>query len=291
MRDWDDLRFFIAAARAGSLAAAGERLGVDAATVGRRVGRLESELKSTLIVRSPRGLELTAAGSRLLEAGLAAESAMDATARVGEPDVVGGTVRISAAEGFGTVVLAPSLPELRHRRPNLRVELAAHAGFLSATRREVDMAITLSALSDPRLIVEPLTDYQLAIYGSDAYFACAGRPASLADLHHHEMVGYVDDLIFAPELRYLEELDPTLRPQLASSSIRAQRAIIDSGGGVGVLPCFMASGLERVVPEVLITRRFWMSTHRDVSDAARIRALRAWIKQLVLTHAKDLRPL
>src|ERR1051325_996288 len=89
MHHWDDLRYFIAAARAGSLAAAAERLGVDAATVGRRGGRVESELKSTLIVRSPRGLELTAAGARLLEAGLVAESAMDATARVGEADIVG----------------------------------------------------------------------------------------------------------------------------------------------------------------------------------------------------------
>ena len=290
MQNWDDLRYFIVAARAGSLTAAARQLGIDAATVGRRISRLESELKSTLIVRSRSGLELTAAGARLLEAGIVAESAMIATARVGEPDVVGGTVRISAAEGFGTVVLAPALPDLRRQRPNLRIELAAHAGFLSPTRREVDIAITLSAPTDRRLVVESLTDYQLAIYGSPAYLERAGRPARLADLHRHELVGYIDDMIFASELRYLDELDPTLRTGLASSSIGAQRSIIAAGGGLGVLPCFMAVGLERVLPKILVTRRFWMSTHHDVSDTARLRALREWIKLVVQNRAGELCP-
>ena len=67
MYDWDDLRIFIAAARAGSLGGAAQRLGVDAATVGRRVARLESALKSTLVVRSTTGLQLTAAGAQLLD--------------------------------------------------------------------------------------------------------------------------------------------------------------------------------------------------------------------------------
>ncbi len=290
MRNWDDLRYFIVAARAGSLTAAARQLGIDAATVGRRVGRLESELRSTLIVRSRGGLALTAAGARLLEAGIAAESAMIATARVGDADVVGGTVRISAAEGFGTAILAPALPGLRRQRPNLRIELAAHAGFLSPTRREVDMAITLSAPPDRRLVVEPLTDYQLAIYAAPDYLARAGRPAALSDLHRHELVGYVDDMIFASELRYLDELDPSLRTGLASSSIGAQRVIIGAGGGIGMLPCFMAAGLERVLPEVVINRRFWMSTHRDVSDTARMRALRDWVRQAVEHRARDLRP-
>src|SRR6185295_12068299 len=151
-------------------------------------------------------------------------------------------------------------------------------------------AITLSAPADPRLIVEPLTDYQLALYGAPSYLSRAGRPTSLADLSRHELVGYVDDMIFAPELRYLEELDASLRPQLASSSIRAQRAILEAGGGVGVLACFMADGLERVLPEILLTRRFWMSTHRDVAETARMRALRDWMRALVETRAADLRP-
>src|SRR5215831_8224070 len=166
MFDWDDLRIFLAAARAGSLAAAGQRLGIDTATVGRRIARLETALKSTLLVRSRSGLQLTAAGAQLLETGVEAEGAMERAARVAHPDVVAGTVRISTAEGFGTAVIAPGLPALIAQRPGLRVELAAASGFLSPTRREVDMAITLGMPDAHRLTVEPLTDYQLALYAA-----------------------------------------------------------------------------------------------------------------------------
>ena len=291
MFDWDDLKVFIAAARTGSLTAAAQRLGVDAATVGRRVSRLESALKSTLLARSPAGLQLTAAGAQLLAIALDAETAMEAAAQVTRPDVMAGTVRISASEGFGATILATALPDLAAARPGLRVELAASAGFLSPGRREVEMAITLSAPDDARLIVEPLTPYQLALYAAPAYLARRPAPRHVADLRDLDIVGYVDDLIYAPELRYLDEILPGLTPRLASSSIRAQREIVAGGGGVGVLPCFMADGLVRVLPDqVLIERRFWLSTHRDVHDTARLRAVRTWIKTLCAEAAARLSP-
>jgi len=282
MYDWDDLRIFIAAARAGSLGAAGLQLSIDTATVGRRVARLESALKSTLLVRSPSGLQLTATGAQLLQIALDAETVMENVARVTRPDVVGGTVRISTAEGFGGVVLAPALPELSRQRPGLRIELAAQTGFLSPSRREVDMAITLSAPDTGRLIVEPLTAYQLALYAAPEYLARRPPPRGVEELRSHQVVSYVDDLIYTSELRYLDEVLPNLAPTLSSSSIQAQRAIIAAGGGIGVLPCFMADGLVRqLASEVLIERRFWLSTHADVHDTARIRAVRTWLRELV----------
>jgi DNA-binding transcriptional LysR family regulator len=291
MFDWDDLRIFIAAARAGSLAGASQKLGVDTATVGRRVARLESALKCTLLIRSPAGLQLTAAGANLLEIGLDAETAIEAVARVATADVVAGTVRISASEGFGTDVMAPALPALAQARPALRIELAASPGFLSPSRREVDMAITLSPPGEQRLVVEPLTSYQLALYASPDYLAKAGAPQARADLKRMQIVGYVDDLIYASELRYLEEISPDLTPTLASSSIRAQRAIIAAGGGVGVLPCFLAEGLSRVLAhEVLLERRFWLSTHRDVQGTARVRAVIRWLSELVAAQRGRLCP-
>ena len=136
MFDWDDFRLFLAAARAGSFTGAAKRLGVDAATVARRVSRLETALKSTLFVRSAGGLHLTSSGARLVEVGADAEGAMAAAEAVGEMNTVGGVVRISASEGFGSAILAPALPDLRRQRPGLRIELAASAGFLSPGRRD-----------------------------------------------------------------------------------------------------------------------------------------------------------
>ena len=152
------------------------------------------------------------------------------------------------------------------------------------------MAITLSAPDSTRLIVEPLTPYQLALYAAPAYLKQRGAPGGIDALGGHDIVGYVDDLIYAPELRYLDEVKPGLTPHLASSSIRAQRDIIAGGGGVGVLPCFLAEGLERVLPDVLLQRRFWLSTHREVHDTARLRAVRGWIKALCEANAALLNP-
>ncbi|MDR3510952.1 MAG: LysR family transcriptional regulator [Caulobacteraceae bacterium] len=282
MFDWDDLRVFITAARAETATGAAQQLGMDASTVGRRIAALEASLKATLFVRSAKGLRLTATGARLLDAGLAAEAAMNLAAEVGEQDIVGGAIRISASEGFGGRVLAPALPQLRARHPGLSVELAANPGFMSPLRREVDMTVTLSEPTSRRLLVEPLTDYQLGLYASPAYLAAHGAPQAVTDLRDASLVGYIDDQIYAPELRYLDEVLPGLTPNLASSSINAQREMIAAGGGVGVLPCFLGQGLERVLrAEVRLTRRFWIATLQEIATTARVRSVRSWMKGLV----------
>lgn len=288
--EWDDLRYFLAAARAGSFSGGAQRTGVDTATVSRRVARLETALKATLFMRSAAGLQLTSAGARLMEAGLKAEAAMQSVTGAADPEVSGGTVRISAAEGFGAHVLARALPSFRLSRPTLRIELATTAGLLSPTRREVDLAVTLSAPADSRLLVEPLTDYQLAVYASPAYLAREGPFETAADLRRGQIVGYIDDLLRTPELRYLDDVAPALETALSSSSILAQREIIRAGGGVGVLPCFLSEGLERIAPEVLLKRRFWVSTLRDVAATARVRAVRAWLQDIAAARAEDLNP-
>ena len=289
MFDWDDLRIFLASARAESLSGAAQKLSIDAATVGRRLSRLETALKSTLLTRSPGGLKLTAAGARLFEAALQAEAAMEAVANATERDVVGGTVRLSVAEGFGSSLVAPALPALRAARPHLRIEMAAQAGILSPSKREVDVAVTLSAPHSSRVLVEPLTDYGLGLFASPDYLAKRGAPERVEELLDHEVVGYVDDLVYASELRYLDEILPDLRPTLSSSSLRGQREIIAAGGGIGVLPFFMAEGLTRVLADdVTLTRRFWLSTHQEVADTARVRAVRDWLKRLVRDRAEDL---
>ena len=281
MFDWDDLRVFIAAARAGTAAAAARRLNLDATTVGRRIAALESALKATLFVRGRSGLQLTASGARLLETAAAVETAMNAAAETGRADLVAGTVRISASEGFGGRILAPALPELRARHPDLSIELIANPGFMSPLKREVDIAVTLSAAQSSRLLAEPLTDYELGLFASPQYLSRHPAPRSTDELLGHDLVGYVEDQIYAPELRYLEEINPGLRTRLASSSLRAQLEIIAAGGGIGVLPCFLGEGLVRVLREaVRLRRRFWLSTHKEVATTARIRAVRNWMKRL-----------
>jgi DNA-binding transcriptional LysR family regulator len=169
------------------------------------------------------------------------------------------------------------------------VELVASSGFLSASTREVDIAVTLSPAASERLSVKRLTDYQLGLYGAPAYLEAAGRPADASALSEHDLVGYIDDLIYAPELRYLDEIRPNLRPRVTSSSIRAQAALIAGGAGLGVLPCFLARGnpaFERVLPrQVRLNRTFWMVVHQDLKSAPRIKIVADWLAQVVKDRA------
>jgi DNA-binding transcriptional LysR family regulator len=178
---------------------------------------------------------------------------------------------------------------LRKQRRALRVELVATAGFLSPGRREADIAVTLVRPKDQRLSVELLTPYHLALYASPAYLAEHGAPNAPDDLRRHDLVGYVEDLIYARELAYLDEVGERLRPQLASSSIHAQRAIIAHGGGIGVLPAFLAKGLVQVLAdEVRLTRHFFVTTRSEIADTARIKAVRAWLKEAAEARRGDL---
>jgi len=283
--DWDDLRIFLTTGRSGSFSGAGPRLGMDATTVARRIRRLESSLRATLFVRSPHGLQLTAAGARLLNSSEQVEQAIENAqfADAGGADL--GTVRISASEGFGALVLAPELPDLMRRRPGLTVELVASPGFLSPSTREVDIAVTLIPIVSERLSIERLTDYDLGLYASPDYLAQAGTPLRVEDLPAHQLVGYIDDLIYAPQLRYLDEVTPGLRPRTTSSSIHAQASLIASGAGLGVLPLFLAAGnpdLTRVMPTTLRLRRtFWIVVHQDLKSAPRVRIVREWLGAVV----------
>jgi DNA-binding transcriptional LysR family regulator len=285
MYNWDDLRVFLSVARHRSLQRAAEQLSLDATTVGRRLSRLEQNLNCTLVARGRSTQLLTTSGKRLFEAASRIEAATEGVHQaVGETGT--GVVRISTSEGFGTTIVAPAIHHLLEKKSRLQIEIVAMPGFLSPAMREVDMAITLAKPEVARLQTERLTDYALNLYASPAYLTRHGNPPSVPDLRRHTLIGYIDDLLYANELRYLDDLMPALKPTISSSSIRAQLELVTSGVGIAVLPCFMAERMPRqlvriLAKEVSILRTFWLSVHRDIAQTSRIRVVRRWINETV----------
>jgi len=285
--EWDDLRFFLAVAREGQLARAGGRLGVDATTVGRRLRRLEGALGQTLFEQTKEGQSLTEAGERLL---LRAEG-MERQAREIEaagaaasgPDITG-SIRVSVSEGFGTWFVAHHLPSLAALHPRLGIDLVASSGFLNPSRREADIAILLDRPRKGPLFTRKLTDYALRLYASRDWLERHGPVRTKTELRAHPLVGYVPDLLYAPELRYLTEIDPELEPRLRSTSINAQYRLVAAGAGIAVLPCFIGDSdtrLVRLLDGVAIRRSFWLVTHADTRRAGRIGAFVDWLTALV----------
>ncbi|HMO75561.1 MAG TPA: LysR family transcriptional regulator [Sphingopyxis sp.] len=280
--DWDRLQYFLMVARHGTLARAGQALQVDATTVSRQVGALEAALQQTLFERAPSGFLLTAAGRALVPH---AEAMAAAAARIhsaGEGGAaLSGQLRVSVSEGFGGSFIAPRLAGFAAAHPELEIDLVASSGFLNPSRREADMAVLLARPRKGPLITRKLSDYSLGLYAPadrpDWQEKVAALPLSRAGL---PVVGYVPDILYAPELDYLGEIEPGLRATIRSSSILAQRRMIAGGAGVGVLPCFLAAGdpaLVRVRPEQVIARAFWLALHRDVAPQPRIRAFIDWL--------------
>jgi DNA-binding transcriptional LysR family regulator len=277
--DWDDLRFFLAVARSGRLTAAARRLGADHATVSRRITSLEESLKAKLFERRPQGYTLTAHGERLLARAESMETdALAIQSDIGGADMVlAGTVRIGAPDGFGTAFLAPRLAKLASAYPGLELQLIAMPRLLSLSKREADVAITLAPPKEGKVVARKLSDYRLGLYASRDYLDAMPPVTTPEDLFAHRIVGYIDDLIFTPELDYLDEIAKGLRAQVQSSSVLAQMNAVIAGAGIGVIHHFMAEGEPRLVPvlpeSVSITRSFWLLVHADLKDVARVRAI------------------
>lgn len=275
--DWDDLRFFLAVARSGRLTLAARRLGADHATVSRRISSLETSLKAKLFERRPQGYTLTAHGERLLAKAESMETdALAIQSEIGGADMaLSGVVRIGAPDGFGTLFLAPRLARFATMSPALEVQLVAMPRLLSLSKREADIAITLAPPKEGKIVARKLTDYRLGLYASPAYLKSAKPIAATDDLHGHSVIGYIDDLIFAPELDYLDEVSKGLRATTQSSNLNAQMELAAAGGGVCVLPHFMVAGRSGLVPvlpdKVRIQRTFWLVVHADLKDVARVR--------------------
>lgn len=276
--DWDDLRYFLAVARSGRLTTAAKQLGADHATVSRRITALEDALKATLFERRPQGYALTAQGERLLSNAEAMETqAFAAASDIGGSDLaLSGTVRIGAPDGIGTTFLAPRLGRFAAAYPDLEIQLVATPRVFSLSKREADIAVTLNPPKEGKVVARKLTDYSLGLYASSDYLASAPPLTCTQDLFGHRIVGYIDDLIFTPELDYLDEVAKGLRAQIQSSSVVAQMEAAAGGAGIGVMHHFMAARDPRLIPvladQVVIRRSFWLLVHADLKDVARVRA-------------------
>ena len=281
-RNWDDLRYFLAVARTGTLTAAAVQTGTEHTTVARRILALEEGLDRRLFHKSNLGYALTEAGEALLGTAETMESAfVSGSAAGGTGRSVSGTVRIGAPDGFGSVFLAPRMHRLTQAHPGLEVEIMATARIFSLSKREADIVVSLSAPQQARVVTRRLTDYRLFVYGSKGYLDAAEPIRTVADLGRHPFVSYIEDMLFARELNYLNVIGPGASARLRSTNLLAQVHATLAGAGLCIVPGFIAAahpGLVPVLPDALsLTRAFHMHIHEDHRKAAHIREVAAFI--------------
>ncbi|MFG1292631.1 LysR family transcriptional regulator [Xanthobacter versatilis] len=288
--DWDHLRVFLAVARQGQLLAAARRLGLNHATVARRLDALEEALGAPLFDRRPAGCVPTEAGERLLPAAERVEAEMLGIAE-GFRDAaadVSGTVRIGAPDGLGNYFLAAELGALAALYPDLVVELVPLPRTFSLSRREADLAIVLDRPMEGRLLVSRLIDYTLSVYAARAYLDRHGTPMSVEDLAGHVVVTGVEDLAYASALDYSGVLEKHGRSRFRCASVMGQMEAVRAGAGIGVLHDFAAGrhleaqgpdALVRILPGIGFRRSYFLLAHPDTAQVRRIAVLRDVLAQ------------
>ena len=283
--NWDDVRIFLAVARSGQILGAAKALGLNHATVARRLTALEDALGAKLMARKTNGSELSAEGERFLAHAERMESAMLAAAEsTGSGSEIAGTVRVGAPDGFGVAFLAPRIGELTERHQGLRIELVPVPRTFSLSRREADIAVTLERPREGRLVARKLTDYRLGLYAAQSYLDRHGMPEALGDLAGHRLVGYVDDLLFSASLDYTGEYLREWTSTLAVSSAMGQTEAVRAGAGIGILHGFMArrdAGLVPVLPEHSLTRSYWTVVHEDLRAIRRVGLVAEFLAEIV----------
>ena len=291
--DWDNLRYFLAVARAGKLTAAARRLGQDHTTVGRRIASLESAFRSKLFERRPEGYRLTETGQRLYENVKTLESSVWEIQRdlAGQTQQVEGVVRIGAPDDFGNLFLAKHIGELQSLHPGLKIELITLPYTLSVTKREADIAIGVVRPAEGRLFVRRLTDFEMRLYATRDYIDAHGPIERASDLARQTWIGPVSDFSSAGLADAATELDCTPTLRFACSSFAGQLAAAINGAGLAMLPCYVADqekSLEPVLPDIAKTMRaYYMMVHADLRDLPRVRTVTNYIGQKV-TDARAL---
>lgn len=266
--DWDDMRVFLAVARGESLSKAGKTLKMDPATVGRRIARLEERLGAALFAKSVQGYMLNSEGERLLAHAMRAESALAQGAEevVGEAGQLSGVVRIGAPDGSANYLLPQVCAAICDENPGLEVQIVALPRVFNLSKREADMAITLSRPTAGRLMAQKIADYRLHLAATQGYLDAHAPIKTLKDLKGHRVIGYIPDMIFDKEVDYLGQTGVD-RVTLASNSVAVQVNWVRQGAGLAIVHDFCMPTVPDIrtvlADKISLTRTFYLVRHLD----------------------------
>jgi len=286
--NWDDLRIFLALARASSMTQAAQALGVNQSTVSRRLAAMECDLDTRLIERGAEGHQLTSAGEELLESATVVESEVTRIDRhlAGRNTTLSGRLRVTCTDNFANSYLAPHFARFVEAHPDIDLEVITRYQHLNLARREADVAIRTTAQPPETLIGRRLFQFATAVYGARDYVARLPERPDPADL---DWIGWDSE---AYNRLMIQAHFPTAVIRHRVDSLLDMRTLAREGLGVAVIGCFAADrdpALRRVYPEPITENRMdlWVLTHPDMRQAAHVRAFTQYIAE-VFQRDRDL---
>ena len=272
MLDWNDLHHFVVLAREGTLSAAARALGVDHATVARRVAALEASTALKLVDRRARSYALTDDGRRIAAAAAPMEEiafAVERAMQAAKPGI-SGEVSISAPPSLANALIAPRLIGLRRMHPNIFIKLIGEKRSASLNRREADLALRLSRPDEGGLIARKIGHFGFSLYGAPSYL-------KETPPHAFAFIAYDASMDEAPQQQWLKAIAGNRAIVLRTSDLENQAAAARASVGLAALPHFLGdrdAGLARYeVGGREVGRDVWLVVHRDLRRAPAVRAV------------------
>ncbi len=295
--DWDKLRIFHAVADAGSLTHAGDTLHLSQSAVSRQIRGLEEALNATLFHRHARGLILTEQGELLFDATRAMLKRLDAaTARIRDSEEeVFGELRVTTTIGFGTLWLAPRLPHLYEKFPDLKIDLMLEERVLDLPMREADVAIRMKEPSQADLIRKRLMTIHMALFATPEYLESRGLPATADELSQHRLIcqNPRSAQVGAGVSLVNELLANDVPPLLTVNNYYGVLQGVLHNLGIGVLPDYVTQDfpdLVRVLPEIESNEvPVFLAYPEELRHSKRIAAFRDFVQDEIITYRKQLR--
>jgi DNA-binding transcriptional LysR family regulator len=287
--DWNDLRHFLAAVRAGTLAGAARALGVKHSTVGRRLTALERSLGGALFVRGPDGLHLTPLGEKLVP--LAEEMERSANAFRVQASTQTAHVRLALLTGF-VGLFTPHMEWLTRNHPGISLEFLSSNRRVDLNKDEAELALRAGSLGEDNLVARKVSEIGWSLYASPEYLRSNPAPQDPRDLAGHKLVGFGENLTAVPGAKWIAAhgKGATIAIQLqdAADFVAATAA----GVGLAILPCVLAGTdprLKRLTPEVLGRMPLSLVYRRDALLAKPVQVVVRFVLHVVREEAKTIR--
>jgi DNA-binding transcriptional LysR family regulator len=287
--DWNDLRYFLAAVRAGTLAGAARNLGVKHSTIGRRLTALEHALGGVLFARGPEGLRPTALGDRLVP--MAEEMERSVGALQAEAGTQSTRVRLALLTGFVGLFTA-HMDRLHRSHPEISLEFISGNHRADLFKDEAELALRAGPVGDERLVARKLTDIGWSLYASAEYLRDHPPPKDPRVLTGHKLVGFGENLRGVPGAKWIEEhgKGATIVIQLQDAADFVTAAA--TGVGLALLPCILATTDPRVIrvtPEVIGRMPLSLVYRRETLLAKPVQHVVRFVLDVMQEEAKTIR--
>lgn len=277
MHDWDDYRFFLAVADAGSVSGAATLLDTTQPTVGRRVSALEKRLGTPLFLRGPAGYRLTPLGEKIrdrvrtieLEARWIEErlqhERLDSTGRI----------TITAPEMLTNYLMVPLVELFSEHNRETQLDIIVSFEALDLLSGKADVALRVGDAGSGEYVGRQLAKVEFGLYASQAYLERFGHIKNLGDLPNHQIIDSVRHIERLPQNQLLRKVSGQARVTFSADSIVTQMLAAQRGLGLVALPAYAAQSVDtlvRVLPEEFrVVSDLWLLTHRDLKATPRVR--------------------